>query len=137
MTPEQVKLVKSTWSQVSPIREAAAGLFYQRLFELDPTVRGLFRGDMKEQGHKLMAMIGMAVTGLDHMAELVPSVEKLGRRHAGYGVTDAHYDTVASALLWTLEKGLGPAFTAEAREAWTAVYATLSTVMRRGAAAAA
>lgn len=130
MTPEQIALVQSTWAQVLPIKDTAAELFYGKLFELDPEVKPLFKGDMKTQGQKLMAMIGTAVGGLDNVEQLVPAVQDLGRRHVGYGVKDAHYDTVGAALLWTLETGLGPAFTPETRDAWATTYGTLANVMK-------
>ena len=117
-----------------PIADAAAQLFYQRLFELDPSLRQLFtQTDMVEQRKKLMQMITVAVRGLTRFDELVPAVEALGNRHAGYGVTDAHYDTVAAALLWTLEQGLGEGFTPEVRDAWIETYTILVTVMQYGA----
>jgi hemoglobin-like flavoprotein len=130
MTPKQIELVQQSWSQVQPIAETAAGMFYERLFTLDPSLRSLFRGDMKEQGRKLMAMIGFAVKGLSRLEQLVPGVQALGRRHAGYGVRDQHYATVAAALLWTLEQGLGDSFTQEVREAWTIAYGLLASTMK-------
>ena len=133
MTPEQKALVQASFAQVAPIREVAADLFYGRLFELDPSLRPLFRGDIKEQGAKLMMMIATAVKGLDRLEAIVPAVQALGRRHAGYGVTERHYDTVAAALLWTLEKGLGAAFTDDVRAAWTACYGLLAGVMKQAA----
>jgi hemoglobin-like flavoprotein len=136
MTPENKQLVQDTWKSVMPIAETAAALFYGRLFELDPALRPMFaHSDMKEQGKKLMQMLTVAVKGLDRLDELVPAVEALGRRHVGYGVTDAHYETVGSALLWTLGKGLGDAWSPAAEAAWTETYVTLSTVMRRAAGA--
>ena len=134
MTPESKQLVQRSWAQVEPIADTAAELFYGRLFELDPTLRPLFTGDMKEQGKKLMQMLTVVVRGLDRLDELLPAVEALGRRHTGYGVTDAHYDTVAAALLWTLGKGLGDGFTDPVRNAWVEAYTVLSTVMKRAAA---
>ena len=134
MTPEQIALVQSTWMQVVPIQATAASLFYGRLFELDPSLRPLFKTDIAGQGDKLMKMIDAAVTGLTDLGALVPAVEALGKRHVGYGVEDQHYDTVASALLWTLDKGLGPAFTPEVKAAWTETYVTLATVMKKAAA---
>ena len=135
MTPRQKMLVRSTFAQVLPIAETAAALFYARLFELDPSLRPLFTSDMTEQGRKLMQMIATAVRGLDDLGTLVPAVRALGRRHGGYGVTDEHYETVAVALLCTLEIGLGDAFTDEARAAWIAVYTLLADTMKAGAAA--
>lgn len=135
MTPEQKALVRTSFALVVPIKEAAAELFYNRLFEMDPALRPLFKGDMKEQGAKLMAMIATAVGGLDRLEAIVPAVQDLGKRHAGYGVKAADYDTVGGALLWTLEKGLGPAFTDEVRAAWTACYGLLADTMKQAAAA--
>lgn len=132
MTPAQKKLVQTTWTQVVPIADIAAGMFYDRLFEIDPTIRPMFRAtDMTEQRKKLVQVLVVAVDGLDELETLVPKVEDLGRRHAGYGVKDEHYDSVGAALLWTLEQGLGTAWNAEIKEAWTDVYRLLSGVMRR------
>ena len=135
MTPQQKHLVQTTFAKVAPIADDAAALFYGRLFELDPSLRPMFTTDLKEQGRKLMRMIGMAVNGLDRLDELVPVVRQLGARHAGYGVRDEHYGTVAAALVWTLERGLGPDFTPEVKDAWVAVYGVLATTMKDAAAA--
>lgn len=135
MTPEEIKLVQSTWAQVVPIKEQAAELFYGKLFEMDPSLKPLFKGDMTMQGQKLMAMIGTAVGGLTQPETIIPAVQDLGRRHVGYGVQDAHYDTVGAALLWTLETGLGPAFTPETKQAWAKTYDLVATVMKDAAAA--
>jgi hemoglobin-like flavoprotein len=138
MTPEQKRLVRENFALIEPIADLTAALFYQRLFELDPSLRPLFRGDMAEQGRKLMQTLAVVVRGLDRLEAVLPSVEALGRRHAGDGVRDEHYATVATALLWTLEQGLGPAcFTPAAHAAWTAAYTTLVGVMRDAAADAA
>lgn len=134
MTPEQVELVQSNWKDVEPIAETAADLFYGKLFELDPALKPMFKGDIKEQGKKLMQMIGVAVAGLKNLGELTPAVAALGKRHVGYGVKDSHYDTVGASLLWTLEQGLGEKFTAESKEAWTLVYTTLAGVMKSASA---
>ena len=137
MTPEQVELVKSSWAKVIPIADKAAELFYGKLFELDPSLKSLFKGDMVEQGKKLMKMIGTAVNGLDRLDEIVPAVQQLGVRHIAYGVKDEHYDTVGAALLWTLDAGLGDAFTDETKMAWTTVYGVLADTMKAAAAEAA
>jgi len=137
MTPEQITLVKESWAKVTPIAEQAAGLFYGKLFETYPEVQPYFKGDMKDQGRKLMAMIGTAVNGLDNLGPLVPAVQEMGKRHVGYGVQDEDYDKVAVCLLWTLEQGLGDAFTPETREAWTVMYTTVADVMKAAAAEAA
>src|SRR5262249_596505 len=96
--------------------------FYSRLFELNPTLRPLFKGHLEEQGRKLMEVLGLVVRGLDRTEALLPALTLLGRRHEGYGVKEQDYETVGAALLWTLEQGLGPSFTPEVREAWTALY---------------
>lgn len=134
LTDTQIALVQKSFAVIAPIADDAAMLFYQRLFEIDPSLKGMFKGDMAEQRRKLMQMLTAAVKGLQRLDRLVPVVEDLGRRHVGYGVTDQHYDTVGAALLWTLEKGLGRAFTPEVREAWTAVYGLLANTMRNAAA---
>jgi hemoglobin-like flavoprotein len=132
MTPVQRKLVQTSWGQVAPIADAAATMFYARLFLIDPTTRPLFRAtNMAPQRKKLVQMLTMAVAGLERLDVLVPVVEELGRRHAGYGVKDAHYDSVGEALLWTLEQGLGAAWNAETKAAWIEVYGLLSGIMRR------
>jgi hemoglobin-like flavoprotein len=134
MTPQQIELVQSTWQQVLPIKAAAGSIFYERLFELDPALRPLFRSEIAVQSEKLMLMLDAAVMGLTDLDLLVPVVEKLGVRHAGYGVKAGDYDTVGSALLFTLDKGLGPAFTAPVKDAWTQAYVTLASVMQKAAA---
>ena len=136
LTLTQKTLVQESFAVVAPIADTAATLFYQRLFELDPSLKAMFRGDMAEQRKKLMQMLTAAVKGLDRIDQLVPVVQDLGRRHAKYGVADAHYDTVGAALLWTLEQGLGPVFTPETREAWTTVYGILASTMKQAASEA-
>ncbi|HEX9785563.1 MAG TPA: globin family protein [Opitutaceae bacterium] len=136
MTPHQKALVQSTWQQVIPISETAAGLFYGKLFELDPRLRPMFKSDITEQGNKLMQMITAAVRGLDDLGKLVPAVEALGRRHVGYGVQDHHYETVGTALIWTLGQGLGDDFTEEVEKAWVTVYSILADTMKKASMAA-
>ena len=137
MTPEQAVLVKNSWALVMPISDKAAELFYGKLFELDPELKSLFKGNMTDQGRKLMAMINTAVNGLDKLEAIVPAVEQLGVRHVAYGVKDKDYDTVGAALLWTLNAGLGDAFTPEVEEAWTVTYSVLANTMKAAAAEAA
>jgi hemoglobin-like flavoprotein len=136
MTPEQIKLVQSSFEKVVPIADLAAELFYARLFEIDPSLRSMFHGDMKEQGRKLMSILHVAVSNLHRLDTIIPAVKALGVRHGSYGVEDEHYNTVAVALLWTLEKGLGEAFTPETREAWVEAYTALANVMKDAAAEA-
>jgi hemoglobin-like flavoprotein len=137
MTPNQIALVQASWGQVLPIADAAAQMFYERLFDLDPSLRPLFQSDMTKQRHKLVDMLSVVVSGLTRLEELLPTVRALGHRHAGYGVRNEHYATVGMALLWTLEQGLGDSFTAEMREAWVAAYGLLGTTMKDAARLAA
>ena len=118
MTPQQIKLVQDSFKHVVPIKEQAASLFYGRLFERSPELKGLFKGDMNEQGRKLMMVLATVVGALTRLDEIVPTVQQLGRKHASYGVNDDHYPLVGAALLWTLRQGLGGHFTAEVEDAW-------------------
>ncbi|MEZ5592054.1 MAG: globin family protein [Gammaproteobacteria bacterium] len=136
MTPEQQHLIQTSWAQLTPIADQAAALFYARLFELDPALKPLFTGDMKAQGAKLMQAINLVVRSLDKLDSLLPALQTLGQRHVGYGVQAAHYDTVGTALLWTLEQGLGDTFTASTRTAWGEAYSRLATVMQSAGKAA-
>ena len=133
MTPRQITLVQGSWKDILAVSETAAQLFYLRLFALDPSLRPMFKGEIREQGRKLIAMMSVAVNGLTRIETLVPVIEALGRRHAGYGVKDEHYATVAAALLWALEQGLGGRFTPDVKAAWTAAYGLLAGAMQRAA----
>lgn len=130
MTPNEIALIQQSFAKVEPIRDLAADLFYNRLFELDPTVRKLFPEDLSEQKKKLMATIAFVVATLDRLEDVVPAVEALGRNHAGYGVAEKDYDTVGAALLWTLERGLADGWTPDVAAAWTAAYGLLAGVMK-------
>ncbi|GGF45885.1 hemoglobin [Azorhizobium oxalatiphilum] len=129
MTPSQVELVQSSFAKVVPIADTAAGLFYGRLFEIAPEVKPLFKGDIAEQGKKLMATLAVVVNGLTRLEAIVPAAQVLARRHVAYGVREEHYAPVGAALLWTLEQGLGPDFTPEVKAAWAEAYTLLSGVM--------
>jgi hemoglobin-like flavoprotein len=130
MTPTQHELIRSTWAEVAPIADTAARIFYDRLFELDPSLRPMFaHTDMAAQRRNLMQTLAVVGKGVDRLETLVPAVEALGRRHAGHGVRPADYATVGRALLDTLAVGLGDAFTAEAREAWSDAYELLAGTM--------
>jgi len=129
MTPRQTMLVQTSFAQVAPIADQAAALFYGRLFEVAPQLRSLFHGDMQAQGAKLMAAMTMVVDDLGTIEAIAPAVQTLAKRHVSYGVVAEHYDTVGATLLWTLEQGLGAAFTPEVRAAWVAAYAALADMM--------
>lgn len=132
MNPKQIHLVQSTFAVVRPMSAAVGALFYKRLFILDPSLRPLFKGDLVHQSRMLMAMLDSVVSGLSDLDALVPVVRQLGARHARYGVLQSHYDTFGSALLWTLEQGLGQKFTPAVGDAWAAAYELLASMMQRG-----
>lgn len=133
MNTRQVDLVQRSFAQVQPIAAVASELFYARLFDLAPDLRAMFRGDLKEQGHKLMLMLGVAVANLNKPEVVLPALRKLGERHAGYGVLDSQYAVVGEALIWTLGQGLGEAFTPEVRAAWEATYQLVADTMQEAA----
>ncbi len=133
MKVEQIMLVQESFEKVRPISEAAAELFYNRLFELAPSFKSLFKGDMKTQGRMLMQMLDYAVTCLDKPDTLIATIQGLGKRHVGYGVKEKYYKTVGEALTWTLEQGLGKDFTPDVKEAWEEAYKFLSDTMKSAA----
>ncbi|MES2993623.1 MAG: globin family protein [Pseudomonadota bacterium] len=134
MNDHTISLVRESFDLVEPIAPQAAALFYANLFEADPSLQRLFSGDMEAQGARLMQMIGVAVAKLDEPEVLMPALRQLGRRHAGYGVRDEHYETVGGALLKTLQQGLGAAWTPEVESAWIDVYGVLAATMKDAAA---
>ena len=129
MTPDQVKAIQDSFKLVAPISDQAAAMFYGRLFDIAPAVKPLFRGDMTEQGRKLMATLGVVVNSLGNLEAVLPAASALAKRHVDYGVTADHYTPVGAALLWTLEKGLGEQWTPQLAEAWGAAYTLLSEYM--------
>ncbi|WP_374544559.1 globin family protein [Rhodoblastus sp.] len=134
MTSEEVKLIQDSFAKVGPISDQAAELFYGRLFEIAPQVRPLFKGDMRDQGRKLMATLAIAVGSLEKFDQLQPALEALARRHAGYGVRDEHYAPVGEALIWTLQQGLGESFNDATRDAWLAAYGAIADTMKAAGA---
>lgn len=130
MTPEQIALVQTSFKSVAPIASKAADLFYDRLFDIAPEVRAMFPADLSSQKVKLITMLATAVNNLHQLNVILPAVRDLGSRHRGYGVTEDHYAPVGAALLWTLEQGLGPAFTTDVKAAWGEAYAALAGAMQ-------
>ena len=133
MDSSSIQLVQNSWQKVEAIGPQAAALFYQNLFDADPALKPLFKGDLHAQGKKLIEMISIAVKKLTELNVLIPVLQNLGKRHGGYGVQDSHYDTVGSALLKTLGQGLGSDFTAEVKAAWINVYGVMADVMKAAA----
>ena len=137
MNEQQIQTVQESFEDVRPIADIAAGLFYDRLFALDPALRPMFKGDLGEQKSKLMTALAFVVAGLNQPERILPAVHQLGQRHTGYGVQNDHYQTVGAALLWTLAQGLGEKFTPEVEAAWTAAYQLLASTMQETVALAA
>ena len=133
MTPHQIELVQSTFRTVQPMAATAAEIFYKRLFEIEPATIGLFKVDIKRQGQNFMQVLAVAVGGLSNLSTLVPMIQQLGLRHAGYGVRAEHYESVRQALLWMLALTLQNAYTEEVRSAWTTAYVMLAGVMKEAA----
>ncbi len=133
MLAEEIALVRDTWKSVPPIRDTFAQLFYAKLFEIDASLRTLFKGDLKEQGRNLVAMLSIALRNLEHPEAVERALRELGARHAHYGVRAEHYETLGTALVLTLALCLGEAFTPAAREAWESAYAALTQPMKQGA----
>jgi hemoglobin-like flavoprotein len=129
MTPDQIKAIQDSFAQVAPMSDQAAALFYGRLFEIAPSVKPLFRGDMAEQGRKLMATLTVVVNGLGNLEAILPAASALAKRHVGYGVKPIHYAIVGDALLWTLERDLGEQWTPDLAAAWADAYGVLSEYM--------
>ena len=133
MTTDEISLLKNSFQKIGPIAEHAAALFYARLFDLDPTLREFFQGDMATQGRRLLQMLGLVVHGVERLDTLVPAARQFGLRHASRHVKQSHYDSIGEALLWMLSKGLGAEFTLEARIAWGKIYWLLAETMKAGA----
>jgi hemoglobin-like flavoprotein len=129
MDTKTIDLVQASWAKVVPIKDVAGKLFYDNLFEADPSLRPLFKGDMEQQAAKLALMINAAVNKLTELGTLVPILQQLGQRHETYGVLPSHYATVGAALLKTLGQGLGGEFTDDVEQAWTDVYGVMVGVM--------
>jgi hemoglobin-like flavoprotein len=130
MTFHQINLIKSSWVLVGTIEPEVVGkIFYDRLFELSPEVRPMFRQPLAEQSKKLLATLSFVISKLDKLDDILHEVVKLAKRHVNYGVKPGHYAVVGDALLWTLETGLGENWNEELKQAWTDCYVILSTAM--------
>ncbi|GAB4369486.1 MAG: hypothetical protein Kow00114_29280 [Kiloniellaceae bacterium] len=137
LTAQEIALVQESFALVDPIADDAAGLFYNKLFEIDPSTRPLFKGDPADQGadqgRKLMGVLKTAIASLDRFDKLIPALKIMGQRHHDYGVDFRHYESFAKALLWTLKHELRGSFTAEMEHAWAKTYSVIAEVMMKGA----
>ena len=130
MKPEQIKLVKKTWKILMGINPKIIGdAFYSKLFTDHPAIRKLFPSDMNQQYIKLVDMLTSIIMNLDHLESVSEEIIAMSNRHTGYGVKPAHYEMVGSALLWTLQKGLGAEWSDDIENAWIACYQSLADTM--------
>jgi len=129
MTPKKIQLIRESWERIEPISEQVADIFYSTLFHNDPSVKPLFKDDIKQQGKKLMLMLSQVINLLDQPEKLIPAAQALGQRHVQYGVREEHYDSVGTALLETLEACLDKHFTPALKDAWQTAYNLLSQTM--------
>ena len=129
LTTRQIQLIQQSFAKVEPIADKAAEIFYGKLFEFDPSLRPMFKTDLKSQGKKLMSVLKVAVNGLNDLSALVPVLQTLAKRHVQYGVKVDDYTPVGNALIYTLGAGLGKDFTAETKEAWIGAYKVIAQVM--------
>ena len=132
ITPSQVELVQASFQHVLPIADVAGLLFYERIFTMAPEARALFGDDIALQASRTMAALKTAVEGLGNIDAVAPFLVRLGARHVRYGVVPAHFDLIGEALLWTLEQGLGEAFTPEVHDAWAAAFGVIASAMLTG-----
>ena len=130
MNSRQIELIRSTFVQVESIADQATALFYERLFELDPALRPMFPLRTPADGIRLLRTLRSTVNLLDRPYALVSAMEALGRRHSAGGVKEEHYVTIGAALLWTLERGLGHAFTPDVKNAWLTFYLLTANTMK-------
>jgi hemoglobin-like flavoprotein len=133
VTREEIALVKESFESLRPIPRGVGRAFYEKLFDLDPSLRALFKGDLDAQGAMFVSALGLAVAGLDGAHTGDRPLRDLGQRHAGYGVIDAHFATFREALVKTLREQLGPAFTEAHASAWRNAFDRIGVVMRDAA----
>jgi hemoglobin-like flavoprotein/class 3 adenylate cyclase len=128
--PDAVLIVQSTFERVAPSADAFARMFYDRLFDESADVAALFEHvDMPVQRKMLMDVLAVAVRGLDRIESVVPILQELGRRHAGYGARTAHYKLVGEALVWSLRSFFKDDFTPEVELAWIEIYGIIAKTM--------
>ena len=147
LTDNEKKLIASSFRLLVPVSETVADLFYGYLFQDKPQYRDLFPEDMTRQKRKLVTMLAFIANSIDWtedqwMEEVNPEddlclvVLALGRRHHNlYKIPDDAYGPVEDALMWSLDQGLGEAFTPDLQQAWTKLYRVLETTMKMGAKA--
>jgi hemoglobin-like flavoprotein len=133
MNGHQITLVQQSFEKAAGLGEKVAEIFYAELFAIDPSLRAMFKGNMKEQHAKLLSALALVIRSLHAPEKIIAAAQKLAVKHLDYGVIPEHYTYVGNALLRTLKKGLGPEFTPELSDAWVAAFRTLAGVMKQAA----
>ena len=133
MNSHQVSLVQQSFEKAAALGEKVAEIFYAELFAIDPSLRRMFKSDMREQGRKLLTTLALVVRSLHAPEKILQPAKNLAVKHIDYGVKPEHYTAVGNALLRTLAKGLGTDFTPEVRQAWVEAYRLLAGVMKEAA----
>jgi nitric oxide dioxygenase len=129
LTTAQIALIRDSFHRLQPDVETASELFYDRLFEIAPELRAMFRSDMTGQGMRFMSTLGIIVQHLDDPQALRPHLEHLAQGHAAFGVKREHFHPMGQALIRTMREILGENFPAGADAAWEAAYDDLAREM--------
>jgi len=122
LTIAQINLIRDSFDRMQPHVEFASMLFYDRLFEIAPELRGLFRADMAGQGMRFMSTMSVILQNLDDPEALGPYLERLAIGHGAYGVKPKHFRPMGQALIQTMRETLGSGFPEDAAAAWGAAY---------------
>ncbi len=129
----EIALIRDSFERLQPFVQDASELFYQRLFEIAPELRPLFRSDMTGQGMRFMTTLTVIVQHLDDPAALAPYLRRLAAGHAAYGVKAEHFKPMGEALIVTMRETLGAEFPEGAEQAWRAAYDLMAQEMLRPA----
>lgn len=124
-----VAVLRGSYAMLEPAGDLVATLFFRRLNEIAPEVLALLPASAEEQHSQLRSSLALAIASLDRFADITPALKLLGSRFRSLGVTEFHYGAVGEALLWTLQQSLGPHWTAETADAWTAFCTEIAEIM--------
>lgn len=132
MSPRQIDMVQKSFAEIESFGPAFAQAFYERMFQLDPSLRAAFATRTSTQGEKFMQVLRMTVRGLASPTALTEVLRALGDRHRAYGVRHYDFETFAQAFNDALRARLGEAFGGELERAWSTVCSRLLREIRRG-----
>lgn len=125
----EIALLRESFHRLRLAEQAASDRFYERLFEIAPELRPMFRTDMAEQGMRFMSTLGVILDHLDRPEALERYLDDLARGHAAYGVRPEHFQPMGQALIDTMRETLGDAFPRGADTAWKTAYDELAQEM--------